>query len=92
MKALTVEEASQNLGRWVQRAIGGEQIAIHEGASVVLLQPLATPANAPRSDQLSPREALRLLQQESSVTSKQAEEYMLEVRAERLASEAKRTA
>lgn len=30
MKTLTVQEASQNLGRWLRRAMSGEQIAIHE--------------------------------------------------------------
>ena len=36
MKTLTVQEASQNLGRWLQRAMDGEQIAIYEGGCVVL--------------------------------------------------------
>ena len=59
MKTLTVQEASQNLGRWLRRAISGEQIAIHEGAYAVLLQPLPTPPEAPASERLAAGEALR---------------------------------
>jgi hypothetical protein len=87
---LTVQEASQNLGLWLQRAIGGEQIAIHEGACTMLLQPLPAPPEAPESERLSPREALRLMQEESRLTPEQAKQYMCEVREERLAAEARR--
>lgn len=79
MKALTVQEASQNLGRWLQRAMSGEQIAIQEGASVVLLQPLpALP------EPQAAREAFRQLQSQPRLTTAQAEDYLREVRAERL--------
>ena len=40
MKTLTVQEASRSLSDWLRRAASGERIAIHEGACVVLLQPL----------------------------------------------------
>ena len=92
MKTLTVQEASQNLGRWLRRALGGEQIAIHEGAGMVLLQPLPTPPGSPAAKRLSPREALRLMQEESRLTPEQAEQYMREVHEERLAAEARRSA
>lgn len=84
MKTLTVQEASQNLGRWLRRAMGGEQIAIHEGACVVLLQPLPTLPESPASEQMTPREALRRLQSQPRLTATQAEDYLREVRAERL--------
>lgn len=84
MKTLTVQEASQNLGRWLRRAVGGEQIAIHEGACVVLLQPLPTPPESPASERLTAREALRRLQSQPRLTAAQAEDYLRDVRAERL--------
>ena len=90
MKTLTVQEASQNLSRWLRRAMGGEQIAIHEGACAVLLQPLPVPPESSASERLSPREALRLMQEESRLTPEQAGQYMREVREERLAAEARR--
>ena len=92
MKTLTVQEASQNLGRWLQRAIGGEQIAIHEGTCAVLLQPLPTAAGSSPSERLSPREALRRLQEEARLKPEQAEQYLREVREERLAAEDRRPA
>ena len=84
MKTLTVQEASQNLGRWLRRAMGGEQIAIHEGADVVLLQPLPTPPASPVGERLTAREALRRLQSQPRLTAAQADDYLREVRAERL--------
>jgi len=84
MKTLTVQEASQNLSRWLRRAMGGEQIAIHEGACVVLLQPLPVPPESPVSERLTAREALRRLQSQPRLTAAQAEDYLREVRAERL--------
>src|SRR5205809_7857817 len=62
MKTLTVQEASQNLGRWLRRAMGGEQIAIHEGGCVVLLPPLAALPESPASERMTACEALRRLQ------------------------------
>ena len=92
MKTLTVQEASQNLGRWLRRAMGGEQIAIHEGACAVLLQPLPAPPKSPTSERLSPREALRLMQAESCLTPEQAQQYMRVIREERLAVESRQSA
>jgi antitoxin (DNA-binding transcriptional repressor) of toxin-antitoxin stability system len=87
MKTLTVQEASENLSRWLRRAMDGEQIAIHEGACAVLLQPLPVPSESPASERLSPREALRLMQEESRLTPEQADQYLREVREERLAAD-----
>ncbi len=72
--------------------MGGEQIAIHEGACAVLLQPLPAAAGSSASERLSPREALRLMQEETRLTPEQAEQYLREVREERLAAEARRPA
>jgi hypothetical protein len=72
--------------------MGGEQIAIHEGACTVLLQPLPAPPKSSGSDRLSPREALRLMQEESCLTPEQAEKYLREVREERLAAEGRQPA
>src|SRR5438105_1290501 len=83
MKTLTVQEASKNLGRWLRRAIGGEQIAIHEGTSAVLLQPLPASPEESASERLAAREALRRLQSQPRLTGAQAEAYLCEVRAER---------
>jgi len=83
MKALTVQEASQNLGELVQSAIEGEEITIQDGAFTVLLQPVRTSSpNRPKG-----REALRQLQSQSQLTSVLAERYLQEIQGERLAQE-----
>lgn len=84
MKTLTVQEASQNLGGWLRRAAGGEQIAINEGGCVVLLQPLPVSQEKPAPERLAAREALRRLQSQPRLTAAEAEAYLREVRAERL--------
>lgn len=84
MKTLTVEEASQNLGRWLRQAMGGERIAIHEGTCLVLLQPLPSLPESTTSPGITAREALRQLQSQPRLTATQAEDYLREVRAERL--------
>jgi antitoxin (DNA-binding transcriptional repressor) of toxin-antitoxin stability system len=84
MKTLTVQEASQNLGSWLRRAAGGEQIAIHEGDALVLLQPLSASPEASGSERLTARDALRQLQSCPRLTAVQAEDYLREARAERL--------
>ena len=91
MKTLTVQEASKSLGDWLLRAVNGEQIAIKAGECTVILQPLPCSAS-PLTKSLDPREALRLMQEESCVTPDAAEQYMREVREERLAAEARRPA
>lgn len=84
MKTLTVQEVSQNLGCSLRRAIGGEQIAIHEGACVVLLQPLPASPESPAPARLTAREALRQLQSQTRLTAVQAKDYLCQARAERL--------
>jgi antitoxin (DNA-binding transcriptional repressor) of toxin-antitoxin stability system len=85
MKTLTVEEASRSLSDWLRRASSGEQIAIHEGAYVVLLQPLPASPEACASERLTAYEALRRLQSRPRLSAAEAEDYLHEVRAERLA-------
>ncbi|MEO8428726.1 MAG: hypothetical protein ABI651_16630 [Verrucomicrobiota bacterium] len=84
MKRLTVQEASQDLAGWLRRAADGEQIAIHEGACEVLLQPLPATTETPASERLTARQALRRLQSQPRLTAIQAEDYLREVRIERL--------
>ena len=84
MKTLTVSEAARDLAVWLKRAVAGEEIAIRSDNHIVALRPL--PANG-KADLPSPREVLRKLQQAAHLTSAQAENYMHEVRAERLAAE-----
>jgi hypothetical protein len=58
---------------------------------VVELRP-AQPVNTQMDEDLTPREALRLLQAHSRLTPQQAEGYLREVREERLAGEGRRPA
>ena len=88
MKTLTVEEAVAGLNRWVDLALAGELIQIRKGDAVVELRAAgATPPSLEPKEQLSPREALRRMQSESRLTEAQAEDYLREVRQERLAAE-----
>lgn len=77
-------EASQNLGSWLQRAVGGERIVIHDGACQVLLQPLPSSQRSTQTGTISAREALHHLQSEHRLSAAQAAEYSREVRDERL--------
>ena len=86
MKTLTVEEAVAGLGRWVERALAGEQIQIRQGEGVVELRP-AHSAHPAGAEQMTPREALRRMQAEARLQPEQAEQYLREVREERLAAE-----
>ncbi|MGD0814282.1 MAG: hypothetical protein ABSA83_11810 [Verrucomicrobiota bacterium] len=90
MKTLTVEEATPGLGRLVELALAGEQIQIRKGSGIVELRPAQASQSAVK-DQLTPREALRRLQEEGRLTPQQAEAYLSEVREERLATEGKRS-
>ena len=84
MKTLTVSEAADDLAKWLRLAVAGEDIAIRADDRVVALHPLpaeTTPKIA------SPREALRTLQQNARLTAKDADHYLEEVRAERLAAD-----
>jgi antitoxin (DNA-binding transcriptional repressor) of toxin-antitoxin stability system len=91
MQTLTVEEAVAGLGRWVERTLAGEQIQIRQGDAVVELRP-ASPDRPAGAEQLSPREALRRLQEEAHLKPEQAEQYLREVREERRAAEDRRPA
>jgi hypothetical protein len=91
MKTLTVEEATPGLGRLVELALAGEQIQIRKGSGIVELRPAQAPKHAV-DEKLTPREALRLLQEDSRMTSQQAERYLHELREERLAAEDRRSA
>jgi len=79
MKTLTVEEASPGLGRLVELALAGEQIQIRKGSGVVELRAAQTGQTVVK-EQLTPREALRRLQEEGRLTPQQAEAYLREVR------------
>ena len=83
MKTVTVQEASRNLSELVHCAADGEEISIHDGACTVLLQPVSA---APKN-RVTGRDALRQLQSRSRLTPAQAESYLREVHAERLAHE-----
>ena len=88
MKTLTVDEAVAGLSRWVDLALAGELIQIRKGDAVVELRAAVRTHPSPESkEQLSPREALRRMQAESRLTAEQAEDYLREVRQERLAAE-----
>ena len=92
MKTLTVEEAVAGLGGWVERALAGEQIQIRKGDAVVELRPAHPDRPAEKRKQLSPRESLRRLQEEARLKPEQAEQYLRELREERLAAEDRRPA
>lgn len=91
MRTLTVEEAGASLSRWLDRALAGEQIQIRKGDAVVELRPARSERGAD-GEQLSPREALRQMQQEATLEPEQARQYLREVREERLAAESRRPA
>ena len=91
MKTLTVEEAMSGLGRWVELALAGEQIQIRKGDALIELRPTQG-SRTTTTKTMSPREALRLLQEEGKLTDERAAEYLREVREERLAVENRRGA
>jgi antitoxin (DNA-binding transcriptional repressor) of toxin-antitoxin stability system len=91
MKTLTVEEACAGLAGWVDRALAGEQIQIRKGDAVVELRP-TQPGHSVGVGQLTAREALRHLQEEARLQPEQAEQYLRELREERLAAEDRRPA
>ncbi|MDD5140984.1 MAG: hypothetical protein PHY43_12070 [Verrucomicrobiales bacterium] len=83
MKTLTVQEASRNLSALLRSAADGEEIIINDGALAISLHPVSSPCK----NRAKGREALRQLQSQSRLTSGQAESYLREVHAERLAHE-----
>lgn len=86
---LTVEEATPGLDRLVGLALAGEQIQIRKGDGVVELRPTRT-VQAGIAETLAPREALRRLQEDARLTPQQAEDYLQELRSERMAAESLR--
>jgi len=90
MRTLSLEEAVTGLGRWLERAIAGEDIRIRKGEAVVELRPVPASGPPSTSERLSPREALRRLQAEARLAPEQAQQYLNEVYDERLAAEARR--
>ena len=92
MRTLTVDEAVAGLGKWLELALAGEEIQIRQGNSVVELRPTTAPRQALEKEPLSPREALRRLQQDARLTSTAAGSYLREVHEERLAAEERRPA
>ena len=84
MKTLTISEAARDLAVWLKQAVAGEEIVIRSDNHIVALRPLPESGTA---DLPSPREALRHLQQAAHLTPAQAENYLHEVRVERLAAE-----
>jgi antitoxin (DNA-binding transcriptional repressor) of toxin-antitoxin stability system len=83
VKTLTVTEAIRNLATLLKQAIAGEEIGIRTDDTVVVLRPLHSKA----PEMLSPREALRRLQSDARLSSVEAENYLREVQAERVATE-----
>ena len=86
MKTLSISEAARDLANWLKQAVAGEEIGIRSDNTVVALRPLPSDGSAP-AESLSPREALRRLQQDARLTPAQAENYLQEVHAERLVAE-----
>ena len=90
MKTLSISEAARDLANWLKQAVAGEEIGIRSDNTVVALRPLSSDGTA-NTGSLSPREALRKLQQAAHLSPAQAENYLREVHAERLAAEKRST-
>jgi len=86
MITLTIGEAARDLANWLKQAVAGEDIGIRSDNTVVALRPLPSVGTA-NTESLSPREALRRLQQAAHVSPAQAESYLREVHAEHHAVE-----
>ena len=87
MKTLTISEATSNLANVLQQAITGEEIGIRSGRMLVVLRPEPAAERTEETERLSPREALRHLQDDARLSAAEAESYLKEIRAERLATE-----
>ena len=74
MKTLTISEAARDLANWLKQAVAGEDIGIRSDNTVVALRPLPSDG-ATNTEPLSPREALRKLQQAAHLSPAQAESY-----------------
>ncbi len=86
MKTLSISEAARDLANWLKQAVAGEEIGIQSDDTVVALHPLR-PYGPAKTGALSPREALRQLQQAAHLSPAEANNYLREVHAERLAAE-----
>ena len=91
VKTLTVEEAMAGLAKWLELAVAGEGICIRKGDALVELRPVKKDGGR-TSEPSSPREALRQLQAEARLAPRQAQDYLQELQAERLAAETRRPA
>jgi hypothetical protein len=91
MKTLTVDEAMTGLGKWLELALAGEEIQIRQGDGIVELRPAAGARPATAKEPLTPREALRRLQQDAQLSAGDGENYLRAVREERLATEDRRS-
>ena len=87
MQTLTVGEAARDLAALLKRAVAGEEIGIRSETTVVALRPVPATIMATDTKTLAPLDALRRLQQDACLTPGQAESYLNEVHAERLAAE-----
>ena len=87
VRTLTLEEATTGLGKWLELAVAGEGIRIRKGDALVELRPVSEKDETRPSERVSPREALRQLQAEAHLTPEQAQDYLEELRDERLAAE-----
>ena len=91
-RTLTVEEATTGLEKWLELAMAGEDIRIRKGDVLVELRPVPEKDGLAPHGHLSPREALHRFQAEARLTPDQAQNYLDELRAERLAAETRRPA
>ena len=80
------------LGKWLELAVAGEGIRIRKGDAVVELRPVSEKDGTQPGQHASPREALRQLQAEARLTPEQAQDFLKELREERLAAETRRPA
>jgi len=87
MKTLTISEAVRDLAGLLKQAVAGEDIGIRSENTIVALRPLPNAKIKKEKEPLSPRDALRQLQRDAHLTNAQADSYMKEVYAERLAAE-----
>ena len=86
MKTLTISEAARDLANWLKQAVAGEEIRIQGDNAIVALRPLRPDGSTPAAS-LSPRDALRQLQQAAHLSPAEADNYLREVHAERVAAE-----
>ena len=76
-------------GKWPELALAGEEIQIRKGDAIVELRPTVGARPVPAKEPLTPREACNRTPASLLVTG---EDYLREVREERLAAEDRRSA